>query len=62
MTASTFANASGWPDPNHRMSMRDLDPGAAADRGVPEYYPIFAETEFNYQTARPTTGSTATPC
>jgi serine-type D-Ala-D-Ala carboxypeptidase (penicillin-binding protein 5/6) len=49
MTASTFANASGWPDPDHRMSMRDL--GILAQRLIedfPEYYPIFAETEFNY--------------
>ncbi len=49
MTASVFANASGWPDPNHRMSMRDL--GILAQHLIadfPEYYPIFAETEFNY--------------
>lgn len=49
MTASTFANASGWPDPNHRMSMRDL--GILAQHLIadfPEYYPIFAETEFNF--------------
>ncbi|MEP2137938.1 MAG: serine hydrolase, partial [Erythrobacter sp.] len=24
LTNSTFANASGWPNPNHRMSIRDL--------------------------------------
>jgi serine-type D-Ala-D-Ala carboxypeptidase (penicillin-binding protein 5/6) len=24
MVNSTFANASGWPDDNHRMSMKDL--------------------------------------
>jgi D-alanyl-D-alanine carboxypeptidase (penicillin-binding protein 5/6) len=24
MTHSAFANANGWPDPRHRMSMRDL--------------------------------------
>jgi D-alanyl-D-alanine carboxypeptidase (penicillin-binding protein 5/6) len=49
MTASVFANASGWPDPNHRMSMRDL--GILAQHLIadfPEYYPIFAETEFNF--------------
>jgi D-alanyl-D-alanine carboxypeptidase (penicillin-binding protein 5/6) len=54
MTASTFANASGWPDPNHRMSMRDL--GILAQRLIevfPEYYPIFAETEFNYMDRAP---------
>ncbi|SEN35306.1 D-alanyl-D-alanine carboxypeptidase (penicillin-binding protein 5/6) [Pseudorhodobacter antarcticus] len=49
MTNSNFANSSGWPDPNHRMSMRDL--GILAKRLIeefPEYYPIFAETEFNF--------------
>ena len=54
MTASTFANASGWPDPNQRMSMRDL--GILARRLIeefPEYYPVFAETEFNYKDRAP---------
>lgn len=54
MTASTFANASGWPDPNQRMSMRDL--GILARRLIedfPEYYPVFSETEFNYKDRAP---------
>ncbi|WP_225029101.1 D-alanyl-D-alanine carboxypeptidase family protein [Xinfangfangia pollutisoli] len=54
MTASHFANASGWPDPSQRMSMRDL--GILAQRLIeefPEYYPIFAETEFNYKDRAP---------
>lgn len=54
MTASTFANSSGWPDPNHRMSMRDL--GILARHLIedfPEYYPIFAETEFDYKDRAP---------
>jgi len=49
MTQSSFANASGWPDPNHRMSMHDL--GIIARRLIeefPEEYTIFKETEFNY--------------
>ena len=49
MTQSTFANASGWPDPNHRMSMHDL--GLIAQRLIeafPEEYAIFKETEFNF--------------
>jgi D-alanyl-D-alanine carboxypeptidase (penicillin-binding protein 5/6) len=49
MTQSTLANASGWPDPNHRMSMHDL--GVIARRLIeefPEEYTIFKETEFNY--------------
>ena len=47
MTNSTFANASGWPAAGHRMSMRDL--GLLSQRLIrdyPEYYPMFAETEF----------------
>lgn len=54
MTGSTFANASGWPDPNHRMTMRDL--GILGQRLIeefPEYYTIFAETEFNYKDRAP---------
>jgi serine-type D-Ala-D-Ala carboxypeptidase (penicillin-binding protein 5/6) len=50
MEHSTFANASGWPDPNHRMSMKDL--GILARRLIeefPEEYPIFSQTEFNYK-------------
>jgi D-alanyl-D-alanine carboxypeptidase (penicillin-binding protein 5/6) len=49
MTQSTFVNASGWPDPNHRMSMHDL--GLIARRLIeafPEEYAIFKETEFNF--------------
>ncbi len=54
MTASVFANSSGWPDPTHRMSMRDL--GILAQRLIeqfPEYYPIFAKTEFDYKNRAP---------
>ena len=54
MTNSNFANASGWPDPGQRMSMRDL--GILARRLIvefPEYYPIFSETEFNYADRAP---------
>ncbi|WP_435532692.1 D-alanyl-D-alanine carboxypeptidase family protein [Tabrizicola flagellatus] len=62
MTASTFANSSGWPDPNHRMSMRDL--GILARRLIedfPEYYPIFAETEFNYKNRAPANARNRNP-
>jgi D-alanyl-D-alanine carboxypeptidase (penicillin-binding protein 5/6) len=54
MTNSTFVNASGWPAEGHRMSMRDL--GILGQRLIevfPEYYPIFAETEFNYKDRAP---------
>lgn len=49
MTASTFANASGWPNPNQRMSMQDL--GVLAERLIedfPEYYGYFALTSFPF--------------
>ena len=51
---STFANSSGWPDPNQRMSMRDL--GLLAIRLIeefPEYYPVFAQREFDYKERSP---------
>ncbi len=54
MTNSIFTNSSGWPEPDHRMSMRDL--GILAQRLIeefPDYYPIFAETEFNYKDRAP---------
>jgi D-alanyl-D-alanine carboxypeptidase (penicillin-binding protein 5/6) len=54
MDQSNFANSSGWPDPAQRMSMRDL--GIIALRLIeefPEYYPIFAQTEFNYKDRAP---------
>jgi D-alanyl-D-alanine carboxypeptidase (penicillin-binding protein 5/6) len=54
MTNSVFMNASGWPAEGHRMSMRDL--GILGQRLIevfPEYYPIFAETEFNYKDRAP---------
>ncbi|MFC4270337.1 D-alanyl-D-alanine carboxypeptidase family protein [Sneathiella chungangensis] len=46
---STFANATGWPDPNHKMTAREL--GMLAKHIIedfPEYYPIFAEKDFTY--------------
>jgi D-alanyl-D-alanine carboxypeptidase (penicillin-binding protein 5/6) len=53
MNNSTFANASGLPDPGHQMSMRDL---AILARKLihdyPEYYAIFAEREFTWEKIR----------
>jgi D-alanyl-D-alanine carboxypeptidase (penicillin-binding protein 5/6) len=46
---SRFANATGWPDPQHRMSPRDL--ATLAERIIthyPEHYGIFAETDFTW--------------
>lgn len=62
MTNSVFANASGWPDPDHRMSMRDL--GILAQHLIedfPDYYPIFAETEFNYKDRAPANSRNRNP-
>jgi D-alanyl-D-alanine carboxypeptidase (penicillin-binding protein 5/6) len=54
LTNSTFLNASGWPAEGHRMSMRDL--GILGKRLIeefPEYYPIFAMTEYSYKGRSP---------
>ena len=50
---STFANATGWPDPNHRMSARDL--ATLAQRMIEdhsEFYHIYSETEFTFNDIR----------
>lgn len=62
MTNSNFANSSGWPDPSHRMSMRDL--GILTQHLIedfPDYYPIFAETEFNYKDRAPANARNRNP-
>jgi D-alanyl-D-alanine carboxypeptidase (penicillin-binding protein 5/6) len=54
LTASTFANSSGWPDPIHRMSVHDL--GVLAVRLIeefPEYYGYFGMEEFAYDGRAP---------
>jgi D-alanyl-D-alanine carboxypeptidase (penicillin-binding protein 5/6) len=54
MENSTFANASGWPNPNQRMSMEDL--GILASRLIqdfPEYYGYFGQLEFPYDNRAP---------
>jgi D-alanyl-D-alanine carboxypeptidase (penicillin-binding protein 5/6) len=54
MTSSTFANSNGWPAPGHRMSMRDL--ALLANRLItdfPDFYPMFAETEFQFDGRAP---------
>ncbi|NND22527.1 MAG: D-alanyl-D-alanine carboxypeptidase, partial [Silicimonas sp.] len=54
LTNSTFANASGWPNPNHRMSVRDL--GVLAARIItefPEYYGYFALEEYDFDGRSP---------
>lgn len=59
---SYFANSSGWPDPRHRMSMKDL--GILSLRLIeefPEYYPIFAETTFDYKDRAPANAGNRNP-
>ncbi|MGY6704652.1 D-alanyl-D-alanine carboxypeptidase family protein [Roseinatronobacter sp.] len=49
MRNTTIANASGWPDPNHLMSKRDL--GILAEHIIttyPQYYPYLSEAEFTW--------------
>jgi D-alanyl-D-alanine carboxypeptidase (penicillin-binding protein 5/6) len=53
LTHSTFRNASGWPDPEHLMSARDLAGLAAIIiENYPQYYQIFGEKEFTYNNIR----------
>ena len=49
MMDSNFANATGWPHPNHKMSPRDLL--FLANRLLnefPQYYPMFSQREFTW--------------
>lgn len=46
---STFRNATGLPDENHKMSAKDLAKLAQAlINTFPEYYPIYSEKSFKY--------------
>ncbi len=62
MTGSQFANASGWPDPNQRMSMRDLTllAGHIID-DFPQFYPIFAERQFAFDGRAPSNVNNRNP-
>lgn len=50
---STFANSTGWPDDNHKMSTRDL---ALLARKIikdyPDYYGFYAKKEFTWEKIR----------
>jgi D-alanyl-D-alanine carboxypeptidase (penicillin-binding protein 5/6) len=53
LTHSTFTNASGWPEPHHLMTARDLATLARIlITDYPEYYGIFAEKEFTFSGIR----------
>lgn len=53
LESANFANATGWPDPEHRISALDL---ARLARHIiesyPQYYDIYSETEFTYNGIR----------
>lgn len=54
MMNSTFMNSNGWPQAGHRMSVKDL--AILAERIIvdfPEFYPMFAETEFKFDGRAP---------
>ncbi len=53
LTNSVFKNATGWPDPGHQMTVRDL--AILAKRTIedfPEYYHYYAELNFTYNGIR----------
>lgn len=62
LTHSHFANASGWPDPEQRMSVRDL--GILASHLIttyPQYYSLFSETTFDYKGRSPANANNRNP-
>jgi D-alanyl-D-alanine carboxypeptidase (penicillin-binding protein 5/6) len=62
MMNSTFTNSNGWPEAGHRMSMKDL--GILADRLIadfPTFYPLFAETEFEFDGRVPSNSRNRNP-
>jgi D-alanyl-D-alanine carboxypeptidase (penicillin-binding protein 5/6) len=53
MRNTTFRNATGWPDPEHLSTARDL--AVLAQRTIedfPQYYPYYSEKEFTYNGIR----------
>ena len=49
MSNSNFRNASGWPDPEHRTTARDLAILTEATiREFPDFYRYYAEATFSY--------------
>jgi D-alanyl-D-alanine carboxypeptidase (penicillin-binding protein 5/6) len=49
LTQTTLRNSTGWPDPQHRMSCRDLAILAARIiSDFPEYYRLYSERSFRF--------------
>lgn len=62
MDDTHIANASGWPNPDHRMSMHDL--GILATHLIeefPDYYGFFSETSFDYKDRAPANSTNRNP-
>ena len=54
MDNSTFMNSNGWPQAGHMMSVHDLAILAQhIIEDFPEFYPMFAETEFKFDGRAP---------
>jgi D-alanyl-D-alanine carboxypeptidase (penicillin-binding protein 5/6) len=53
LSTSHFANANGWPDPEHYMTARDIAHLAyLMIRTFPQYYHYFSEKEFTFSGVR----------
>ena len=53
MVSSTFTNASGWPDEDHRVTARDMALLAKLTiENFPQYYGFYSELEFTYNGIR----------
>jgi D-alanyl-D-alanine carboxypeptidase (penicillin-binding protein 5/6) len=53
LTNSSFANATGWPDPGQRMTARDLATLALRTiENFPEFYHFYSEKEFEWSDIR----------
>jgi len=53
LAGTNLTNASGWPDPDHVMSVRDLATLATLlIRRFPDYYPLYSEKEFTFNGIR----------
>ncbi|MBP0492967.1 D-alanyl-D-alanine carboxypeptidase family protein [Pararoseomonas indoligenes] len=49
LSGSNFRNATGWPDPEHKMTCRDLASLAAhIINDFPDYFPIYSQRSFKW--------------
>jgi len=53
LTQTHFANATGWPNPDHYTTARDLARLAAAlIRDFPDHYELYKEKEYTWNNIR----------